>query len=204
MIDTMKRIFCALCLFATSAASAADLRGNVSLNITSDTASAAKNIAMAEARRQIVSDVLGQYSDKDSLVTVLTSANDTTLNTLIASTAIDDELVSNTTYSATISMVLDSEVARAWLAENGIQNWLPNDDAANRFVVWTEMSQPLAQWTELNDIARRENIDIAVKSINGNQLMIDLPVSSRGAFTIAVREGGWKYANMDGALRIWK
>ena len=204
MIDTMKRIVCALCLFATSAASAADLRGNVSLNITSDTASAAKNIAMAEARRQIVSDVLGQYSDKDSLVTVLTSANDTTLNTLIASTAIDDELVSNTTYSATISMVLDSEVARAWLAENGIQNWLPSDDAANRFVVWTEMSQPLAQWTELNDIARRENIDIAVKSINGNQLMIDLPVSSRGAFTIAVREGGWKYANMDGALRIWK
>lgn len=204
MIDTMKRIFCALCLFATSAASAADLRGNVSLNITSDTASAAKNIAMAEARRQIVSDVLGQYSDKDSLVTVLTSANDATLNTLIASTAIDDELVSNTTYSATISMVLDSEVARAWLAENGIQNWLPNDDTANRFVVWTEMSQPLAQWTELNDIARRENIDIAVKSINGNQLMIDLPVSSRGAFTIAVREGGWTYANMDGALRIWK
>ena len=63
---------------------------------------------------------------------------------------------------------------------------------------------PIKQWGELNDIARREKIDIAVKSINGNQLMIDLPLSSRGAFTIAARENGWRYANMDGALRIWK
>ena len=60
MIGDMKRIFYVFCLFAMSAAGAADLRGNVSLNITSDTATAAKNIAMIEARRQIVSDVLGQ------------------------------------------------------------------------------------------------------------------------------------------------
>ena len=66
------------------------------------------------------------------------------------------------------------------------------------------MSMPIVQWVELNDIARRENIDVAIKSINGNRVMLDLPMTTRGAFTIAVREGGWHYANMDGALRIWK
>ena len=204
MIVAMKRIVCVLCLFAMSAAGAADLHGNVSLNITSDTATAAKNIAMAEARRQIVSDVLGQYSDKTALGAVLADTNDSMLNSLIASTAIDGEQTSDTTYSATISMTLDEDAARSWLAERGVQNWLPDADNANRFAVLAEVSKPLAHWAELYDIAKRENIDVTVKNINGNRVMIELPLASRGAFTIALRESGWHYANMDGAVRIWK
>ena len=200
----MKRIFYILSLFAMSAASAADLRGNVSLNITSDTAAAAKNIAMVEARRQIVSDVLAQYSDRALLMDALGATSDEVLNSLIASTSIAGEQVSTTTYSANISMEIDAGAARSWLMENGIQNWLPNADGENRLVVLAEMSSPLVQWAELNDISRREKIDINVKNINGNQLMIDLPVTSRGAFTIALRENGWRYSNMDGALRVWK
>lgn len=200
----MKRIFYILSLFAMSAASAADLRGNVSLNITSDTAAAAKNIAMVEARRQIVSDVLAQYSDRALLMDALGATSDEVLNSLIASTSIAGEQVSTTTYSANISMEIDAGAARSWLMENGIQNWLPNSDGENRLVVLAEMSSPLVQWAELNDISRREKIDINVKNINGNQLMIDLPVTSRGAFTIALRENGWRYSNMDGALRVWK
>ncbi len=200
----MKRIFYILSLFAMSAASAADLRGNVSLNITSDTAAAAKNIAMVEARRQIVSDVLAQYSDQALLMDALGATSDEVLNSLIASTSIAGEQVSTTTYSANISMEIDAGAARSWLMENGIQNWLPNADGENRLVVLAEMSSPLVQWAELNDISRREKIDINVKNINGNQLMIDLPVTLRGAFTIALRENGWRYSNMDGALRVWK
>lgn len=200
----MKRIFYILSLFAMSAASAADLRGNVSLNITSDTATAAKNIAMVEARRQIVSDVLAQYSDQALLMDALGATSDEVLNSLIASTSIAGEQVSTTTYSANISMEIDAGAARSWLMENGIQNWLPNADGENRLVVLAEMSSPLVQWAELNDISRREKIDINVKNINGNQLMIDLPVTSRGTFTIALRENGWRYSNMDGALRVWK
>ena len=200
----MKRIFYILYLFAMSAASAADLRGNVSLNITSDTATAAKNIAMVEARHQIVSDVLAQYSDRALLMDALGATSDEVLNSLIASTSIAGEQVSTTTYSANISMEIDAGAARSWLMENGIQNWLPNADGENRLVVLAEMSSPLVQWAELNDISRREKIDINVKNINGNQLMIDLPVTSRGAFTIALRENGWQYSNMDGALRVWK
>ena len=80
----MKRIFYILSLFAMSAASAADLHGNVSLNITSDTAAAAKNIAMVEARRQIVSDVLAQYSDRALLMDALGATSDEVLNSFNA------------------------------------------------------------------------------------------------------------------------
>ena len=46
---------------------AAGLSGSMSVNQTSDTAANAKINAMNRARRQILSDVLSQYSAKDSL-----------------------------------------------------------------------------------------------------------------------------------------
>ena len=193
-----------VCALFVSYANAADLRGNVALNITSDTATTAKNMAMDEARRQIISDVLGQYSDRVALENVLATTKNSALNTLIESTAIDGEQTSDTTYSANITMVIDASAARAWLTENGIQNWMPDDENANRFVVWAEMSEPIVNWTEINRISRDEKIDVQLKSVQGNQIVFDVPVSVRGAFTIAVREAGWQYSDKDGILRVWK
>ena len=193
-----------VCALFMSYANAADLLGNVALNITSDTATTAKNIAMDEARRQIISDVLGQYSDRVALENVLATTKNSALNTLIESTAIDGEQTSDTTYSANITMVIDASAARAWLTENGIQNWMPDDENANSFVVWAEMSEPIVNWTEINTISRDEKIDVKLKSVQGNQIVFDVPVSVRGAFTIAVREAGWQYSDKDGILRVWK
>lgn len=204
MIRNMKWMFGIICALCMSTANAVDLRGSASLNITSDTAATAKNMAMAEARRQIISDVLGQYSDRSALTTVLGATGNDALNPLIASTEIDGEQTSDTTYSAKITMTIDDAVARTWMAENSIQNWLPSGDDANRFVVWAEMKSPMENWIELNQIVGRENINVAIRNVQGNRIMIDLPMVSRGAFTIAVRESGWHYTNMDGALRIWK
>jgi hypothetical protein len=204
MIMRMRFYLGLVCALFVSYASAADLRGNVALNITSDTATTAKNMAMDEARRQIISDVLGQYSDRVALENVLATTKNSALNTLIESTAIDGEQTSATTYSANITMVIDASAARAWLTENGIQNWMPDDENANRFVVWAEMSEPIVNWTEINRISRDEKIDVQLKSVQGNQIVFDVPVSVRGAFTIAVREAGWQYSDKDGILRVWK
>ena len=45
------------CLFLTSVCWAGTLSGTVSVNITSDTAATAKNMAFDEARRQIISQM---------------------------------------------------------------------------------------------------------------------------------------------------
>ena len=81
---------------------------------------------------------------------------------------------------------------------------MPDDENANRFVVWAEMSEPIVNWTEINRISRDEKIDVKLKSVQGNQIVFDVPVSVRGAFTIAVREAGWQYSDKDGILRVWK
>ncbi len=181
-----------------------ELRGVASVNVTSDTAANAKNMAFDEACRQIISDSLRQYADVGSLKTAIQNAKNSDLMNLIAASSIDGEKQSDTTYSANITMTVDTDAARVWLDDNNVQNWLPDNQNRDVFVVQVNMSKPIEHWADLNRIARDEKIDIGTKTISGGVVTLELPVSVRGAFTIAVRESGWRYANNDGVLRIWK
>lgn len=180
------------------------LRGDANISITSDTALNAKNIAFDEARRQVLYDVLQQYADKDALKQVIKTAPTANVAGLVSSSGIVDEKTSSTTYSAKISIVFEEAAVQAWLAENNIQNWLPDISKQDSFSVIVELSDKLPQWIELNNIARSENIKIQPQKISGNNINIVVPTESRGAFTIALRERGWKYTDQDGILRIWK
>lgn len=202
----LKRVFVGGVLWATMfvGAYALTLQGMMPVNITSDTAANAKNIAFDEARRQIISDSLRQYVDGDSLRQVVANASGADLVPMIATSSIDDEHVSDTTYSANISMTLDVDAVRAWLESNAVQNWLPDDRHQDMFVVNITLENPLPDWGDLNRIARAEQINIGTKSIHGNTVVLELPVSKRAAWTIALREAGWRYSDNDGVLRIWK
>lgn len=181
-----------------------DLQGSVPVNVTSDTAAAAKNMAFDQARRLIVSESLRQYADVDALTSLVVSAKNVDLMNLIASSSIDGEQFSDTTYSAKITMILDAEEARRWLDENGVQNWIPNGASVDTFVVMVNMSNGLKNWIELNQIARAEKINLDVRFLTRDSATLDLPKSVRGRFTIALSEAGWRYANADGNLKIWK
>ncbi|MDW3024150.1 MAG: hypothetical protein R8N50_00460 [Alphaproteobacteria bacterium] len=183
---------------------AVELRGVADVNVTSDTAAIAKDMAFDEARRQIVIDVLRQYADVDVLETVVKGAENSELTELIAISSIEGERTSDTTYSASITMVLDADVARNWLDNKGVHHWLTDESNRDVFVVNASLSDKLADWAELNQIARNQNVDLDTKSISGWGVILELPVSARAGFTIAVRDAGWKYAGSEGLLRIWK
>ena len=204
-MTSMKKFLFACCAVVfCAAAHASDLSGVASVNVTSDTAAAAKDMAFDEARRQIITDVLGQYSIPDQLNDVVKNAKSADLMNLIAASSIDGEQQSDTTYSANISMTIDRDAARTWMTENNIQNWLTDGNAGDRFVVQIVMTDKLAGWMELRRIARDEGIDLSTKYINGNQITVEVPVASRSAFTIAIREAGWRYADQNGVLHIIK
>ncbi len=183
---------------------AAQLRGQAMVNVTSDTAVTAKNMAFDEARRQIVTDVLRQYADVDALRDLLKNTKNSDLANLVSSSSIDDEKLSDTTYSANVTMVLDDGAVRNWLAENSVKHWLPDNSVRDVFIVSVNMSDAINNWADLNRIARAEKIDLGTKYMTGNTATLELPISARGAFTIAIRESGWRFANQDGILRIWK
>lgn len=180
------------------------LDGTVPVSITSDTAAMAKNMAFDEARRQILMDGLRQYADVYQLQSAISAASRDELTNLIATSSIDGERVSDTTYSANIYMSVDVPGARQWLNDHNVQNWLPDGGSVDKFTMIVELGDGMADWMELKRIARDENFDIATKYIAGNQITAELPISVRGAFTIAISEGGWKYSATDDVLRIWK
>ena len=198
--------FFAVCLIVLVAfgANATDMRGVMPVNITSDTANAAKNIAFDEARRQIISDSVRQYVDVAALQELMSNTKSVDLVGLISSIGIDGEQTSDTTYSANISMVLDVDAVRKWLNDNGVQNWIPDVQTQDMFTAVIKMSDALQDWQQINQIARDNNINLDTQNIVGNTVTVLMPASMRGAFTIAVRGAGWKYADKDGKLNIWK
>ena len=181
-----------------------DLTATASVNITSETAAMAKDMAFNDARRQIIADVLGQYSIPDQLAGALQTAKNSELTNLIASSSISGEKQSDTTYSADITMTVDGAAARAWMTENNVQNWLGDGKSGDVFVTQVVMSDKLARWIELNQIVRDNDIDMTVKYINGNQITVEIPSGSRAKFTASVRAMGWRYADQNGVLHIIK
>ena len=85
-----------------------------------------------------------------------------------------------------------------------IQNWLPNVQNQNTFFVRVNLTDKVADWTALNSIANAEKINLNLKNMTGNVLTLELPQSVRGSFTIVLRENGWKYADNEGVLVIYK
>ena len=180
------------------------LIGEVSVNQTSDTAANAKTNAINSARRQILSNVLSQYSNKDSLIELIQNTSDEDLMNVISSTSVSNEQMSSTGYSANITMNLENDAVKKWLNSNNVQNWVPLMESGERFTVVMIVSNGIQDWAELKRIARDDNIEIETQNITGKQVVAKMPLSYRTKFTAAVRDAGWKYTDNDGVLQIWK
>ena len=204
MLKKISIVFTCALMSAILPAFATNLSGSASVSITSDTAANAKNIAFDEARRQIITDVLRQYADVPTLRDAVKNSKSADLANLIAQSSITGEKTSDTMYSATISMTLNANMAYDWLKTNNVNNWLPDGTVVDNFIVNVNMRQPLLDWIQLNKIARDVGIDLGTNMLSGNTAQLSIPKSKRGDFTIALRDSGWKYANDDGNLRIWK
>lgn len=130
----MKKLLLFFLLFVGGGACAADLVGSAYVNMTSDTSSAAKTMAINDARRQILIDKLSPYAMKEQLVPAIKDAKSADLVNLIVETSIDNEKISDTAYSAKITMTVDKVASRTWMAENDIQNWLNDGSNTDMFV----------------------------------------------------------------------
>ncbi len=185
-------------------ADAGGLSGSVSVQQTSDTAAKAKSKAMNTAGRQIFLNTVSKYSDADALKQLLQNTSDAELLNFISSVSVANEQISVNGYSAKITMSLDNDAVKNWLNKNNVQNWIPLTESSEKFVVSVVVPNGIADWAELKRITRENNIEINTKSITGNNIIADMPVSVRTKFTAAVRAAGWKYADTDGTLQIWK
>jgi len=123
---------------------------------------------------------------------------------LISSTSVANEQISSDTYSANITMVIDNRAAKKWLDAAGIQNWIPFEEAKEKFTALIVVPNGLADWAELKRIAREGKVEIETQTMVGNQIIAKLPLNYQSRFMAAVREAGWRYTNNGGVLQVWK
>lgn len=201
-----KNLCVLICLFAGVVCDAygAGLSGSVSVNQTSDTAANAKINALNSARRQILTNVLSQYANKESLAQLIKDTSSDDLMNLILSSSVSNEQMSANRYSAKITMNIDNDAAKKWLNLNDVQNWVPLTESDEKFTVSVVVSNGLQDWAELKRIVRADNMEVETQVLQGNQAIIKMPLSYRTKFTAAVRGAGWKYSDKDGTLQIWK
>ena len=205
MKNMYKFLFGALGCAVCGVTGAAPLSGVANVNMTSDTAVTAKNMAMDEARRQIIVDVLSPYSDSSALRSAVANEKSSVLATLISSSGISGERQSGTAYSASITMTVDRAAAKRWMADTEIQNWLNIvEDSGNSFLVVVNLNNKLTDWVQIRRAATDAGIDLNTVSVSGNKIVYRVQSSRRGALTIALRDAGWRYQDLDGALHIFK
>lgn len=209
----MNKVLYALCfcLVAFGAALAVELTGTTSVNVTSDTAAAAKTKAFNSARREVIARELRAYANAAQLENALKeSSNDELLN-IISSSSVAGEKVSDTTYTANISFVIDGDAARAWMEKYSVQNWLPAGGSdvvvvqpVNSVIVNVTLFRPVADWSDLNAVARDAGVDLATTKIVGNNVSFYISDKDITKFSSVLRSHGWRVQQMDGYIKISK
>lgn len=186
-------------------AMAADLSGTAHVNMTSDTAATAKQMAFDDARRQIIVDVLSPYADMGALRTAVANEKNAVLTTLVESSGISGEKTSDTTYSANIKMTVNRVAAKNWLDGNDVRNWLSTEEEVdNKFIVVATLNDKFADWGQIRRVANGAGVDLETESIGGNQIVFRANAGRRAALTSALRENGWRYQDKNGLLHIFK
>ena len=139
------------------------LSGTVSVNENSDTAANAKINALNSARRQILTVVLSQYSNKESLAELIEKTSSDDLMNLIVSTSVSNEQMSTTDYSAKITMNLDNEAVKKWLNENAVENWVPLTESDEKFTLVIVLPNGIQDWSELKRIVREADFELETR-----------------------------------------
>ncbi len=194
----MNKIICAFVGFALviSAALAVELTGTSAVNVTSDTAAEAKTKAFNTARRDVILRELRNYANTEQLAAALNESTNEELMNIISSSSINAEKSSATTYSANISFVIDGDAAKLWMEKYSVQNWLPSSTAPvpveNMVSFSVALLQPIADWADLNAVARDAGVDLAVTKIVGNTVNFALNRKDTEKLVGALRSNGWR------------
>ena len=198
----------AFCAVAFGAALAVELTETTYVNVTSDTAAQAKTKAFNSARRDVIVRALRRYADATQLEEAIQNSSNEELMNIISSSSVASEKISDTTYSANVSFVIDTDAARSWMDKYSIQNTLPTANAVvvpeNSVVVTAVLLQPIADWIYLNAVSRDVKIDLATTNIIGNNITFTVSDKDVSKFLAALRSGGWHIQQVAQGFKIWK
>lgn len=160
---------------------------------TADTAVAAKNMALAAARRSAFVDMVGPN----------VSISDKELVGLVESESIENEKVSATSYAADVVIELDKAAVNNWLMQNNMQTiYQAPVVGGDRVGVMFEYIGGLRDWVTAARAVRDAGADLRIGSISDKGIFATISVRNRAAFVAAIRNVGANVYDFDGVITI--
>ncbi len=183
-----------------------DLTKTTHVEMTANTASEAKTVAMGQARREVFVDVLSRYSERNVIANLVGNIPDEELINFIGSVGIENERVSQTAYSADITMTLDRGSVEKWMIANNVPNYLAAaDDSGDKSAIFFDIGG-LSDWISMHKTLRDagvwDKLDFDVKAIFGRQITASINSSAKSELVTAIKSAGWVVSENDGILRI--
>lgn len=206
----MNKIVCVFCccMLALGSALAVEITGTVPVNVTADTAAVAKDKAFNSARREVVARELRNYANPEQLNAALADSSNDELMNIISSSSLDGERVSDTTYTANISFVIDGDAAKTWMEKYSVQNWLPSSTSGvvivpeNSVIAVATLYNPLSDWAALNAVMRSVELDITTNNIIGSRVSFVVSDSGVAKLSGALRANGWRVIRDADGIKI--
>ncbi|MDR0319739.1 MAG: hypothetical protein LBH81_03305 [Rickettsiales bacterium] len=194
---------------SSAAYASTDLSASRHFESTADNSVAAKNRAVAEARRSLTAEIIRRNASDSAerVERALEGFTDADAQILVRSMSVENEKRSATTYAASITINLDQGALANWFDRNGLASSALNH---NESAGWTQvhfgLSDGLNQWKWLNTRLRESGVQnrggLQITKINGNQIFGKVPDSSARGFTNGLRAIGASVYNSNGTLRV--
>lgn len=195
-------------MLALGSALAVEITGTVPVNVTADTAAVAKDKAFNSARREVIARELRNYANPEQLNVALADSSNDELMNIISSSSLDGERVSDTTYTANISFVIDGDAAKTWMEKYSVQNWLPSSTSGvvivpeNSVIAVATLYNPLSDWAALNAVMRSVELDITTNNIIGSRVSFVVSDSDVAKLSGALRANGWRVVRDADGIKI--
>ncbi|MDR1697041.1 MAG: hypothetical protein LBR41_02350 [Rickettsiales bacterium] len=163
--------------FVQHRSSFAALSGSAAVTVSGDNAAAAKQSAIANARRIVWDSVLpGVTADASDIAD------------MVETMSIADEKNSGTEYSANVTISFSEDLVRKWAAANEVELPIMNTNNLESQVLFSVSG--LRQWASVNAALRVNGIKMNVESIDGHNIIANVPIAKRAAFVATLRASG--------------
>ena len=205
-MDKIFRKLFLVCFLFTNFAFAENLTlyDNISVNVTSESASKAKKIAIESAKRKAIINILSNYSNTSELHRALEESK--YIENLISSISIDGEKQSSKTYSANIKISLDEKNSKSWMDKNSVQNWLNldnSDEKTDKIQVVINLKNALYDWIDFNKQLYFSGINFNIENIHGNIVSGKISKSKKQSL-LSLRNSGWNLRDTDNSIIVKK
>lgn len=205
MINIFKKLFLiSFFILNIGFANALELYNVIPVNITSESASKAKKIAIDSAKRKAIINILSNYSNTSELHRALEESKN--IENLISSISIDGEKQSSKTYSANIKISLDEKNSKSWMDKNSVQNWLNldnPDEKTDKIQVVINLKNALYDWIDFNKQLYFSGINFNIENIHGNIVSGKISKSKKQSL-LSLRNSGWNLTDTDNSIIVKK